>query len=315
MIIFSLFLLLISLSFIAVISDKIIVYTTKLSSYFGLSEMSAGFIILSVATSLPELFIAAIASFIGQGGLSVGNVLGANIANLTIVVGLAILLSRQKFLIKSGSQKELAQFLFLSSLIPLFILQRGSTGPILGIVLLILFVYFSLNISKKTGKISSLGFMRKKEANMIIIKFLISIGLLLLLSKLVVDSGIEIANFVGLPNSVIGATLIAFGTTLPELATTIQALKKHLFEMALGNILGSCITNLTLVLGIASLLSFSQVSILAAGSTIFFVLVSSLTAWYFINTRKYLGRKIALFVILVYIIFVLQQIGISILIF
>jgi cation:H+ antiporter len=277
--------------------------------------MSAGFILLSVATSLPELFVSAIASIMNQGGLSVGNALGSNVANLTIIIGLAILLSRTKFVIKSGSQKELAQFLFLSSLIPLFILQRGTMEPILGIVLLTLFVYFGINISKKTGRISSLGFMRREEVNMIIIKFLISIGLLLLLSKLVVDSGIEIAQFINLPPSIIGATLIAIGTSLPELATTIQALKKHLFEMALGNILGSCITNLTLVLGIASLLSFSQVSTLAAGSILFFVLFSSLTIWYLINTRKYLGRKIALFIIFIYILFVLQQIGFSILIF
>ena len=312
---FSLLIFLISLSFIAILSDKIIIYTTKLSSYFGLSEISAGFIILSIATSLPELFVSAIASVMNQGGISVGNVLGSNIANLTIIIGLAILLSHKKFVIKSSSQKELVQFLFLSSLIPLFILQRGSIGPILGLVLLILFVYFGLNISKKAGKISSLGFIRKKDINMIIIKFLIAIGLLLLFSKLVVDNGIEIANFIGLPPSVIGATLIAIGTSLPELATTIQALKKHLFEMALGNILGSCITNLTLVLGIASLLSFSPVSTVAAGSIIFFVLVSSLTMWYLINTKKYLDRKTALFIILIYVLFVLQQIGISILIF
>jgi len=312
---FSLLIFLISLSFIAILSDKIIIYTTKLSSYFGLSEISAGFIILSIATSLPELFVSAIASVMNQGGISVGNVLGSNIANLTIIIGLAILLSHKKFVIKSSSQKELVQFLFLSSLIPLFILQRGSIGPILGLVLLILFVYFGLNISKKAGKISSLGFIRKKDINMIIIKFLIAIGLLLLFSKLVVDNGIEIANFIGLPPSVIGATLIAIGTSLPELATTIQALKKHLFEMALGNILGSCITNLTLVLGIASLLSFSPVSTLAAGGILFFVLVSSLTIWYLITTKKYLGRKIALFIIFIYILFVLQQIGISILIF
>jgi len=315
MIILSLLLFLISLSLIALLSEKLIIYTTRLSFHFGLSELSAGFILLSIATSLPELFVSSIASIMNQGGISVGNVLGSNIANLTIIIGLAILLSRTKFVIRSDSQNELVQFLFLSSLIPLFILQRGSIGPILGIVLLILFVYFSLKISKKAGKISSLGYMRKKEINRIIIKFLIAISLLLIFSKLVVDSSVEIAHFIGLPTSVIGATLIAIGTSIPELATTIQALKQHLFGMALGNILGSCITNITLVLGVASLLSFSQVSTLAAGGIIFFVLVSSLTIWYFVSTKKYLGKKIAFSIILIYILFVLQQIGISILIF
>jgi cation:H+ antiporter len=307
-----LILLLSSLAIIAVVSDRIIVYVTKLSSYFGLSEMSAGFILLSVATSLPELFVSAIASLTNQGGLSVGNVLGSNIANLTIILGLAILISRTKITIDSNSEKELVQFLFLSSLIPLFILQRGSIGPVLGIVLLILFVYFSINISKKAGKISSLGFYRRKEINFIIIKFLIAIGLILFLSKLVVDNGVGIAQSLGLPPSVIGATIIAFGTSLPELATTIQALKKRLFGMALGNIFGSCITNLTLVLGFASILSFSQVSVVATGSMLFFTLITTLTIWYLISTKKYIGRKISLFIIFIYVLFILQQIGFSI---
>jgi len=180
------------------------------------------------------------------------------------------------------------------------------------VVLLILFVYFSINISKKAGKISSLGFYRRKEINFIIIKFLIAIGLILFLSKIVVDNGVGIAQSLGLPPSVIGATIIAFGTSLPELATTIQALKKRLFGMALGNIFGSCITNLTLVLGIASILSFSQVSVVATGSMLFFTLITSLTIWYFISTKKYIGRKISLFIILIYVLFVLQQIGFSI---
>jgi cation:H+ antiporter len=307
-----LILLLSSLAIIAVVSDRIIVYVTKLSSYFGLSEMSAGFILLSVATSLPELFVSSLASLSNQGGLSVGNVLGSNIANLTVILGLAILISRTKITIDSNSEKDLVQFLFLSSLIPLFILQRGSIGPVLGVVLLILFVYFSINISKKAGKISSLGFYRKKEINFIIVKFLIAIGLILFLSKLVVDNGVGIAQSLGLPPSVIGATIIAFGTSLPELATTIQALKKRLFGMALGNIFGSCITNLTLVLGIASILSFSQVSVVATSSMLFFTLITALTIWYLISTKKYIGRKISLFIILIYVLFVLQQIGFSI---
>jgi len=310
--IIELILLLSSLAIIAIVSDRIIIYVTKISSYFGLSEMSAGFILLSVSTSLPELFVSVLASLANQGGLSVGNVLGSNIANLTIILGLAILISRMKITVDSNSEKELVQFLFISSLIPLFILQRGSIGPVLGLVLLILFVYFSINISKKAAKVSSLGFYRRQEITFIMVKFLIAIGLILFLSKLVVDNGVSIATSLGLPPSVIGATIIAFGTSLPELATTIQALKKRLFGMALGNIFGSCITNLTLVLGIASILSFSQVSVVATGSMLFFTLVTSLTMWYLINTKKYIGRKISLFIILIYVLFVLQQIGFSI---
>jgi cation:H+ antiporter len=312
---FYLFLLLVSFFFIAIASDRVIIYTTKLSAYYGLSQMSAGFIVLSIVTSLPELFVSIFAIISGQSGISVGNVLGSNIANLTIIIGLAILISGVRFSLKSTSQKELAEFLFVLSLIPMFIVERGILGPVLGIVLLILFVMFSLNISKKAGKIKALGFMRKKDLSMTIVKFIASIGVLLFFSKVVVDNSINIAGILGLAPSIIGATLVAIGTSIPELATTVQAIKKHYFSMAFGNILGSCIANITLILGITSLLSFSTVNVIATGGMMFFVLASTLSVWYFVNTSKYLGKKTAIMLIMIYILFVLQQIGISILSF
>jgi cation:H+ antiporter len=312
---FYLFLLLVSFFFIAIASDRVIIYTTKLSAYYGLSQMSAGFIVLSVVTSLPELFVSIFAVISGQSGISVGNVLGSNIANLTVIIGLAILLSGMKFSLKSTSQKELAEFLFVLSLIPMFIVERGSLGPILGVVLLILFVMFTLNISKKAGKIKALGFMRKSELSKTIVKFIISIGILLFFSKIVVDNSINIAEILGLAPSIIGATMVAIGTSIPELATTVQAVKRHYFSMAFGNILGSCIANITLILGITSLFSVSEVSSIATGGMMFFVLASTLSVWYFVNTSKYLGKKTAIMLIIIYVLFVLQQIGISVLSF
>ncbi|MCW4055464.1 MAG: sodium:calcium antiporter, partial [Candidatus Bathyarchaeota archaeon] len=271
-------LLVASLVLIGVVSDRIIRYTLVLSRVFGLSEMAAGFVLLSVTTSLPELSVSTVASLAGEGGLSVGNVLGSNVANLTIIIGLAIFFSRTKILVRGQSQRELVQFLFLSSVIPLFIVQRGRLGPVLGVVLLILFGYFGLTISRKTHKTDP--FNRTAENTAVVaLKFVVSLTIIILLSKLVVDSSVDIAASMGLPPSIIGATIIGLGTSLPELATTVQALKKKFFEMALGNLLGSCITNITLILGVSSLLSFSEVSVLAVESIMFYVLLSSLSVW------------------------------------
>jgi len=274
--------------------------------------MAAGFILLSVTTSLPELSVSTIAASMGEGGLSVGNVLGSNVANLTIIIGLAILLSKTAISIKAESHKELVQFLFISSVIPLFIVQRGSLGPVLGIVLLILFIYFGVTVSRKTGKTEPRAIIEKKVPGMILLKFAISVALIILLSKLTVDSSVEIAESIGLPPSIIGATIVGLGTSLPELATTAQALKERLFGMALGNLLGSCITNITLVLGVSSLISFSEVNVLAVESIMFYVLISSLSVWYMIGTGERISRRGALFLCLVYIVFILQQVGVSI---
>jgi len=311
---YSIPLLIVSLFLIGLISERTIKYVLVISRAFGLSEIAAGFILLSVTTSMPELSVSTIAALANEGGLSVGNVLGSNIANLTIIVGLAVLFSRTAILVKGQSQKELVQFLFLSSIIPLFIVQRGSLGPILGIVLLILFVYFSITLSTKTEK-AERAEHHKGLTTIVGLKFIISLAVIIFLSKLVVDSSVDIAESIGLPPSIIGATIVGFGTSLPELATTIQALKKQLFGMALGNLLGSCIANVTLVLGVSSLISFSEVSIVAVESIMFFVLLSSLSVWYMVSSGEVISKRGAVFLCVVYIIFVLQQIGISVFIF
>jgi cation:H+ antiporter len=301
-----------------IVSDRIIRYVLTISKAFGLSQMAAGFILLSIITSLPELSVSTVASLAGEGGLSVGNVLGSNVANLTIILGLAILFSRKVITVNGESNKELVQFLFISSIIPLFIVQRGSLGPVLGIVLLVLFVYFGITISRKAGtKPMSEEPISEKEKNLSItfIKFLVGIALIIILSKYAVDSSIDIANFVGLPASIIGATIIGLGTSLPELATTIQALKQGLVNMALGNLLGSCITNITLILGVSSMLSFSDVNVLAVQSIMFYVLLSSLSVWYMIGSSGRLTKKGALILCIIYIVFILQQVGVSIVIF
>ena len=315
MIAYSIVLFAVSLVLIGVFSDRVIRYVLVLSKVFGLSEMAAGFILLSVTTSLPELSVSTLAAFVGQGGLSVGNVLGSNIANLTIIVGLAVFFSKTEILVERHSQKELIQFLFLSSIIPLFIVQRGSLGPVLGIVLLILFIYFGMTISRKTVKTESIEFIKKGETAIVALKFTLSIVLIIVFSKFLVDSSVDIAESIDLPTSIIGATIVGLGTSLPELATTMQALKKKLFDMALGNLLGSCITNVTLILGVSSLISFSPVNVLAVESIMFYVLLSSLSVWYMVDAGKRISKKGALFLCIVYFLFILQQVGISVFIF
>jgi cation:H+ antiporter len=318
MIIYSIPLLAASLLLIMLISDRIIRYVIVISKAFGLSEMAAGFILLSVTTSLPELSVSTVASLAGEGGLSAGNVLGSNIANLTIILGLAILVSRKEIALKGQSQKELVQFLFISSIIPLFIVQRGSLGPVLGVVLLILFGYFGVTVSRKTEPTTfNETPQQQKGGNIVVvgIKFMVGVALIIILSKFAVDSSVDIAGFVGLPVSIIGATIIGLGTSLPELATTIQALKKGLVNMALGNLLGSCITNITLILGVSSLLSVSEVNVVAVQSIMFYVLFSSLSVWYMVGASERLTKKGAILLCLIYGIFILQQVGVSVFIF
>lgn len=301
-----------SLILLGLVSNKAVQYVEALSEVLGMSEMAAGFILLSVSTSLPELSVSIIASSIGEGGLSLGNVLGSNIANLTIIMGLAILLSKTVIAVNQESQKELIQFLFISSVIPLFVVQRGSLSLALAVVLLILFAYFSVTVSKGAKKATGLQKVNRKDKVVLCLKFLITIALVIIVSKFTVDSGVSIAKAFEVPPSIIGATIVALGTSLPELATTTQAFKKGFLNMGLGNLLGSCITNVTLILGTSSLISFSEVNVAAAGSLMFFVLISTLTIWYILNTRKSLDRKVCYVLLGIYGMYILQELGLSI---
>jgi len=316
MVILDILIIIISLTLLAFISERTVRYASMLSELFGLSQMAIGFILLSVSTSLPELTVSIMASVRAEGGLAFGNVLGSNIANLTIIIALTILISKISILIKEENQKELVQFLFIASIIPLFVIQRGSLSPVLGIILLILFVYFSFNMSKKKApEVKSLSSVKSTQKITVLTKFSISVFLIIIISTFTVGSSINIANFLGVPPSIIGATIVGLGTSLPELVTSIQALRKNMAEMALGNILGSCIINITLILGASSVFNFYPVNTTAASGIMFFTLLSTTFVWYVINTRKAINKTIAYILLLIYVFFILQELGFSIFIF
>ncbi|MFA5332960.1 MAG: sodium:calcium antiporter [Candidatus Nanoarchaeia archaeon] len=300
-----------SMIFLAIASDKAVDYAIKISKYLGITGLSAGFIILSVSTSLPELFVSIHSSLVKEIGLSLGNVLGSNIANVTIILGLAFFLSGRRF-IKFNRRvfQGLLSFLFVASIIPLFILQTGNLSSIMGVILLILFIFFAVKTPKKIEGIQEMEKAKKSETTITVIKFIVSLIIVLFSSKLLVDNSIIIAELLGIPNSIIGATIIGFGTSLPELSTTIQAFRKKLYDVGIGNIIGSCITNLTLILGVSSLLSTVPINILSFSTLIFFTILSMIITWYFVSTDRKIDRKEAAILIIIYLIFLLQELGI-----
>src|SRR3989339_386955 len=191
-------------------SNKTVNYVMKLSDLFGISGLTAGFIILSVATSLPELIVSSISAFEGNGSLGVGNILGANITNVTLVLGLSVIISKKRGIIFNKTVFErLIQFLFISSLIPLFILQTGGVTFILGLILVLLFIFFSVKTSKKIEGHEEMTFMYKKDKIIVLVKFLVAITFVVLSARFIVDNAVLIAKSLGVPLSVIGATIVS----------------------------------------------------------------------------------------------------------
>ena len=202
------------------------------------------------------------------------------------------------------------------TLILLVMLIFPSPSKIVGIILVlsfIVFCYYTIRNKLSVGK------LKKKEPEDMIHKiilpieiyknvFLIIVGLigLLLSSNFAVKSSSNIALIMGIPKLVIGATLIAIGTSLPEIATTWEAVKESHKDLAIGNIVGSCMTNITLILGIVIIFSPLNINITVFSELIAFVLLATILLWSFLGSwgRRKIDRKEGIIFLILYALFV-----------
>ena len=242
----SLLVLLASLSVLAKLSQYIIESAIVLSKYFRIGEAAFGFLLISVSTSLPEFLIAVLSSSSGQGSLSVGNVLGANIVNLTLVLGLGALV--RPIIVKREDTLEISRILLIISIIPMVLIYTGNLDKFGGLLLLLAFFAYVYHISKRRlTVVAGDGFSRRQASRSFLI-FTASIMGVLVAASFVVNSALSISEMTGIARTFLGATIVALGTTIPELTVTLQAVRKGHYSLALGNAIGSPLTNLTLVL-------------------------------------------------------------------
>jgi cation:H+ antiporter len=205
-------------------------------------------------------------------GLTLGDIFGSNVTNIGLIAGVFILLSPLRR-IETKSTGSLIPILLLASVIPLLLLLVQEGGRFIGLGLLAVFgffIYYSIRTHVKQGQITKEKGSAKKQ----LIFYVIGIAFVILSSKIIVDSASTIAEITGFKQSVIGATLIALGTSLPELTVGIVAIRRKHFELALGDIIGSCLVNITLVLGIVLILSEVAINFQILSTLIFFAIIS-----------------------------------------
>lgn len=245
--------------------------SSRIASYFGIPTIIIGITVVAFGTSLPELTVSTLANLMGSPGLSIGNVVGSNISNICLVLGIAAILVPIKI------NKEIFAFnlpflIGVSMLLPILSMRMfydfsGSgyvIGLLDGIVLLSLFGFFIHRQVKKT-KIHRKEEPRVKMNRKVVERrrkmlsghiAVVGAGLtgLIVSAGLLVESGRGIAYVFGVPEILIGLTMVAVGTSLPELATNIMAAFKKKLDLAIGNVIGSNIFNILLVLGASSVI-------------------------------------------------------------
>ena len=225
----------------------------KLSQLSGINQIAVGFIFIAVATSLPELSIAIISSLQGEGILSVGNLVGANITNIALIIGLASLVG---FNLGKIFSARIEQAVIATAVIAFFMLVLGKISLVFGIFCVVLF-YLFLSSVMKDGFVVGNGNDKIKilEKLKAAIYLLLAVSVVVISAFVVTDSAVKLSRILGIAESLIGATVVAMGTTLPELSVGIAAIRKRNISILVGDLVGSLVTNLTLILGIVAVIN------------------------------------------------------------
>ena len=252
-------LLIVGLALITFCADMLTKGCVGVAARFNVPEFVVGLTIMAVGTSMPELTVSFMSALKGSSEMAIGNVTGSNIFNVFIVIGLCALL-RPMDITKENIRRDIPICIAVSALLWLFtsdtLLGLGAENKINrveGIIFLVLYVgviLYTLRTSKGEGEESSDA--PKMGIFKIIAFIVIGLGGLIYGGNLCLDSATAIARAWGVSEAIIAITIVAAGTSLPELASSISALMSGKSSMALGNVIGSNVANILLILGASS---------------------------------------------------------------
>ncbi len=275
----------------------------------GISPLVTGLTVVAFGTSSPELFVSVNAAISGQGNIALGNVIGSNMFNICIILGISAIVSPLK--IKLQVLKFDIPFLVISTLVFMFFFADRHLSSIEGGVLIAGIISYTLmNIilarrekSKVINEEFSTAFSEKEmkwywSAGII----LLGIGVLVAGSELLVKGAVTIARSLGVGETIIGLTIIAAGTSLPELASSIVATLKKEYDIAIGNVIGSNIFNILCILGISSVISpLTAISI--SNIDLYIMLGATLLLVPFFRSSYTLKRDEGVFMIVLYLMY------------
>jgi len=300
--------------FLIVFGAKIFVNSSvRIARKLRVSEFVIGLTLVALGTSLPELFSSVVASARHQSGLIAGTILGANIMDITVVVGAAALISVIK-LKERVLKRDVYMMIFTVMLLGIFLLDK-ILSRIEGIIFVILFLIYNFyifrarkeknsnDIIKHVAKGKKKGKIEEMKLNLREIFLFILGGILLYLgAEGLVKEAVSIADSLGVSIIIIGI-IISIGTTLPELSVSITSSREKKGEIAVGNAIGSVITNTLLILGISAIIFPISVAQKTANFLIPFLLGVSVLLGISIRTKWRISRIEGIILILIYALF------------
>ena len=281
----------------------------KISRYLRLSEFVVAFIIMAFSTSIPELFVGINSAIKGNPALSLGNVIGSNIIDLTLVIGIAALLGRG-IKVKNPFIRKDSLFMLLIAILPIGLMFLGkSLSRIDGIILVSVFLIYMWHLSKERKELKN-QFKDDHNQNHLIITFILfalCLAVLFISSHFVVKYATDLALELLLPPILIGLFFVAIGTSLPELVFEIKSVLAKRGDFAVGDAMGSVVCNSSLVLGVTAIIyPITSNFLLFITSAIFMILVSILFL-FFIRGKKGLSVTKSIILIILYLLFIMFE--------
>ena len=284
-------------------SDFFVSSASDIAKKFKIPPIIIGLTVVAMGTSAPELSVSVTSSLAGLNDMSIANVVGSNIFNILIALGVSSMFGK----LKINNYKDI--WMLLGTCLGLLLMAiNRSLGMLNGIILLIAFTMYILSLIKqaKDNKANKEESEDEKQRNIFITVVLGILGAIAIVigGNMVVNSASEIALKLGMSENLVGLTIVALGTSLPEFVTSVMATKKGELEIAIGNIIGSNIFNILLILGVASLISPMVISVVAICDVMFMVFTVALFIFLTVKEKE-LNKKSGILLIMMYIVYLI----------
>lgn len=280
-------------------ADLVTEHASRVAKSLGISQLVIGITLVAMATSLPELAVSLISAFTNA-GIATGTVIGSNISNILFILGISVLL----YPMATGKEFLKQEYAVLLFSVVLAILLLGNMQWYHGLILIAMFIVYMRHVLKGPSRdVKPVPGERvsRDVAISVIGAILVVIG-----AKLLVDSTVAVAGWLGISEMVIALTVIAIGTSLPELATSVAAALKKMRGIAVGNIIGSNIFNIT-ILGITALIRTVPTTAEVIAINIPMMLFATILLMLVIKFHKRLSRPVGACFLALFILFILLQ--------
>ena len=284
-------------------ADRLTEGASALARRMNVSEIIIGLTIVAAGTSAPELFVSLVSALKGTPDMAIGNVVGSNTMNAMLIVGCAAVVAPMS-ISRNTVRKDIPFAVAASVLLPLLAID-AAIGRIDGIILLAgfaAFMYYTLS-QAKTGEADPSDETKMQNPWLSVFFVVLGLALLVIGSNIFVDSASRVAYALGLSEAVVGLTIVAGGTSLPELATSVVAARKGQSAIAIGNVIGSNVFNILMILGLTATISPMQIQ----GIThidLLMMLGSIVMVWLFSRTKYTVERWEGALLAVVYIAYV-----------